>query len=289
MNNLENLFPPPPTFFAKWQAIYIEPIVGSGERISIAVLAIGANNEYKIIQAIREDLLDCLYGSNAKNMQSIIRWVIESANNELKYKLSLSEWEIPVDGVIVGELRSAADESIDGILQQAIRFSSSLSKLAPDLEREGKLHSKRNMTENWGKSISNEMLTINPNLSPFFRKSFKLSKSEAYTTFGFCNNKYVSNFGILAPERLSASLLTMKSKLFDLGALKKSKVPNKIESYEMIISISSFTGLTQPSKSINKAEEKVQMLTEVAASESIGIFKAGSAKEAAMHINQIAA
>lgn len=36
-------FPPLPEYVASWQAIYMEPVVGSGERLAVAVIAFAAD------------------------------------------------------------------------------------------------------------------------------------------------------------------------------------------------------------------------------------------------------
>lgn len=289
MNTLEELFPSEPTFYGTWQTLYLEPIIGSGERISVAVVAIGSDNQYRIIQAIRSELLECLYGKKSQNMQSIIDWLIESASNELKIHRSLSEWVAPFDGVKIGSIHPAADDSIEGVLKQAIRFTASLSTLALDAEREeGEFQPKR-YSEQWATSIFDEIKTINPNLSKCFKKRLKISESDVLTTFGFMNDKYVSNFGLLVPTRLSTSLSNVKAKLFDLEALKKSQALIKPQVYEIVVGTPSLSDPTLTDTSVKRLRETIDMVTEVAASESIKLFRAESAREAAIHINEIAA
>lgn len=289
MNTLEELFPSEPTYFGTWQTLYLEPIVGSGERISVAVVAIGNNNQYRIIQAIRTELLECLYGAQSQNMQSIIDWLIESASNELKIHRSLSEWAAPFGGVILGSMHPAADDSIEGILKQAIRFTASLSTLALDAEREEDEFQSKRYSEQWATSIFEEIKTINPHLSNCFKKRLKISESNLLTSFGFMNEKYVSNFGLLVPTRLSTSLNNVKAKLFDLEALKKSQVLIKPQIYEIIIGTPSLSDPTLTDTSVKRLRETIDMVTEVAASEDIKLFRAENAREAAIHINEIAA
>ena len=99
MNALEHLFPKAPSYKGFWHAIYLEPIVGSGERVTIAVAAIGEDKSFKVIQAIRTELLDCLYGMQAKNIQNMINWLIESANKFITESGFLNGWSPPFEGV----------------------------------------------------------------------------------------------------------------------------------------------------------------------------------------------
>ncbi|MCH8549482.1 MAG: hypothetical protein LAT80_11450 [Balneolaceae bacterium] len=289
MNSLEQMFPPEPSFAGAWQTIYLEPIVGSGERISVAVVAIGSNDKFRIVQAIRPELLECLYGAQSEKMQSMIDWLIESVSRELEANKSMSDWVAPFDGVKLGNLHPAADENIEGILKQAIRLTASLSKLALDAEREDDDYQPKQYSEQWATSILDEIKIINPHLTNSFRQRLKISESNILTSFGFFNDKYVSNFGLLIPTRLSASLNNVKAKLFDLETLRKSQHLIKPLKYEIIIGTPSLSDPTLTENSAKKLRETIEMVTQVAASESIDLFRAESAREAAMHINEVAA
>ncbi|MFC4653542.1 hypothetical protein ACFO3I_00755 [Rheinheimera marina] len=289
MNTLESLFPSNPNYAGRWHAIYLEPIVGSGEKISIGVLAIGADSQYKVIQAIRAELLDCLYGSQAENMQSMIDWVLTSAREELKQHGTICKWSPPFSGVKLSKEYQAADENIEGILKQAIRFTSSLSTLALDAEREDDEYQPRKYSEHWTKSISDELKIIAPHFGSNFNRKIKVGDANILTTYGFLTDQYVTNFGLLIPTRLSASLNTIKAKLFDLETLKRSNLLIKPEKYEIIIGTPSFNDPTLSDKSIKRLKETLGMISELSEDENIGLFQAESASQAANHIFEVAA
>jgi len=289
MNTLESLFPAQPNYRGSWQTIYLEPIIGSGEKIAIAVTAIGKDKQYKVIQAIRPELLDCLYGSQAEKMQTMVDWIVDSANNEIKANNTLSKWSPPFDGVTLGKEKIAADENIEGILRQAIRISASLCTLALDAEREEDEEQPRKYSENWTRSIADEMRLISPHFASHFNKKIKVSDTDILTSYGFLTEKYVSNFGLLVPSRLSASLNAMKAKLFDLESLKKSQLLVKPDKYEMIIGMPSFDDPTLSNKAVNRLQDTVKMVSELAHSEDISLIQTKNAKQAAEHLMQTAA
>lgn len=288
MTSVEDLFPSEPALSGSWQSIYIEPVVGSGERISIAVAAV-AGGQYKIIQSIRPELLDCLYGSKSGEIQSMISWIIESANQELCKARSLNNWTAPVSDVTLGDIHAAADENINAILKQGVRFSSSLSTLALEADREEDDTQPKPYSERWTKSIIEEMERVNPLLINNFKTRVRLSGSEILTTFGFVNEKYASNFGLLIPTRLSNSLNTLKARVFDLEAFKKSDNLIKPSCYEIIVGTPSFSDPTLTDKSVSKLKNTIDMVSEIAATEGIQLYRVETALDAARHINQSAA
>lgn len=289
MNTLETLFPSRPAYEASWQAIYIEPIVGSGEHIAVAVAAYSNDKEYRVIQAIRSELLDCLYGSQASSMQSMIDWLIESSRKEVELNGSLDKWVPPFGGVKLGASRLAADENIEGILRQAVRFSASLSTLALDAEREDDEEQPRRYAEHWTRSIVEEVRLLDPHLISGFRRQIQVSEANVMTSYGFLNERYVSNFGLLVPTRLSASLNSIKAKLFDLETLKKSNLLVKPESYEVIVGTPSFDDPTLSNKAVERLRQTIEMVEELAQAEDVEFFRAESAKEAAEHLKLKAA
>ncbi|MGI2030247.1 hypothetical protein [Endozoicomonas acroporae] len=290
MNTLENLFPPPPNYNGVWQALYLEPIVGSGEKITVAIAAVGNNSEFSVIQAIRPELLECLYGNKSVHMQNMIDWLVKSAQNKISKSGDLDKWTPPFDGVIMGSPVEAKDENIDGILKQAIRFSASLSSLSLDADREEEEPQQpKKYTERWAKSINDELKLINPSLTSFFEKRAKVYDVNIQTTYGFLNEKYVANFGVLVPVRLSSSLTTVKAKILDLEAFKKTNMLAKPEKFEIIIGIPNYKDPTLSDKSINKIKENMDLICEIAHQKEIDVFHTSRADTAAVHLNQVAA
>lgn len=289
MNTLESLFPAEPSYRGHWQAIYLEPIVGSGEQIAIAVAATGGKSDCRIIQAIRSELLDCLYGSQASNMQSMIDWAIDSARKEILLNGDLNKWKSPFGGVKVSDINEAADENIEGILRQAVRFTASLSTLALDADRDDDEEQPRRYSEQWARSIAGELKQINPHLASHFKQKIRISESNILTTYGFLTEGYVTNFGLLVPTRLSSSLSVVKAKLFDLESFKKSNLVIKPRSYEIIIGTPSLDDPTLSDKSLKLLHENIEMISELAGSEGIDLYRAENAAQAAQHINKRAA
>lgn len=289
MSPLDGLFPELPSYKGYWQTIYLEPIVGSGEKIAIASIATGDDSQFKIIQSIRTELLEYLYGSQSVNISGMINWIIDSAYKELKSNRDLSNWQVPFDGIICGKRIRAFDDNIDGILRQSIRLTSSLSTLALDADREPDDYQSRKYTEQWARSISDELKNINPSLNEFFNKKMRTSEANVLTTYGFYTDVYTSNFGLLVPTRISSSLNSLKAKLFDLESLKKSPIVLIPKKLEIIIGAPSFSDPTLSEKSIHRMQNTLNLINEVAEKENIQVFRAESARSAAERINLMAA
>lgn len=249
MNLIDIDFPELPTFKGQWYAIYLEPVIGSGERLTIANAAIGGDGQAKVIQAIRPELLDCLYGEKADNMQSLIDWVVQSAQAHLCNTHTMTDWKPPFGGVFTSNSNDALDADIDGILKQSTMLSSSLGNIAMDAKRSTEESFGKKQGDRFAKSIRGEMEQVNNRLLSGFGTKVKLSSIDISTTMGFLNDRYMANFAVMSPSNVTGSLQSIKSKMFD----------------------------------------SLKMLEECATKDNMSLFRANNAKDVALHINSLAA
>ena len=91
---------------ATWAPLFIEPVVGSGERLCIGV-AVANQNEFLVVPVAALDRLACLYGQEA----GAILFASELATKALTEHLargglaSLADWLPPLEGVFMGQPR----------------------------------------------------------------------------------------------------------------------------------------------------------------------------------------
>lgn len=277
-------FPQIPNFKGEWRAIQLEPIIGSGERITVAISVLGQNGEHKAIQAIRPELLECLYGNKSKEMMKLIQLIIESVSNQTD---NLQDWKPPFEGLTLSKAHHTSSKDIYGILRQAIQLSSSLSKLSLAAE-----HHEENISEQvkkaesrWSASIENEVITKNNNLRAFFNVSAKIGNSEIKTRFNFLTDNYASNFAVFNPHSASQSTTVIKSKLIDLERLEKAQGLFNIEKRELILGLPDFKNdVSLSDKAIKNAENYLIMYEEIALSQEIEIFKTSTPTLAAKRL-----
>lgn len=280
-----SIFPDKPIYSGKWWAISFEPIVGSGERINAIVVAQGDDGRHDVIQSIRDEVLDTLYGIKADNIKDMISWVRQSLMIHISNNLDLDSWRSPVSGFKIIKSAKALDDNLSGIFRQAIRLSASLGTLSLEAERsEEDEPAGQKQSEQWATRIFDESRLLNPSLNNFFGSRVRLSGVDVHTKFGFYNDVYASNFGLIVPSRLSASINTIKAKVYDLESLKKSSMVLKPETVDIIVGIPSFDDPTIPQKTVDKMRSHQDEMTELAQKEGINFISVHSAKQAAERI-----
>lgn len=280
-----SIFPSKPIYHGKWWAVSFEPIVGSGERINAIVVARGDDGRHDVIQSIRDDVLDALYGMKSEGIKEMLSWVRQSILNHLAHNADLNSWVSPVSGFEIIKSAKALDDNLHGIFRQAIRLSASLGTLSLEAERSDEdEQSGQRQTEQWATKIFDELCNLRPSLQNFFGTRVRLSGVDVHTKFGFYNDVYASNFGLIVPSRLSASINTIKAKVYDLESLKKSDMVLKPDTVDIIVGIPSFDDPTLPQKTIDKMRSHKDEMTELASKEGINFISVHSAKQAAERI-----
>lgn len=284
-------FPNSPKFKGEWRAIQLEPIVGSGERITVAISALGQNGEHKAIQAIRPELLECLYGKQAKNMSNMISFILQSITAQCN---NLNEWIAPFEGVVMSSAQKTISEDLNGILRQAIQLSASLSSLALAVEHNEETQPNQVKKENvrWTNTIRELVINRKPDLSTYFDAQYKVSeKSPIKSKLGFASPNYAANLGVLQPTRLSPSMQALKSKILDIEIFKHEDSlfqDNKMKK-EIIVGIPNFeTDITLSNRNINNIRDYTELLKEISRQHNLSFYPVNSHQQAASRIIEMA-
>jgi hypothetical protein len=114
--------PPLPSHEAQWRAIYMEPVMGSGERITVAVIAFDQDG-CDALKTLSPSRLRALFGKAGIGMSSMINLVVDSALRQGQSG-HLDNFKSPLSGVYLGELRNGLSESRIGVLRQAASLTS---------------------------------------------------------------------------------------------------------------------------------------------------------------------
>jgi len=270
---LSNLtFPHSPPVIAEWQPIFLEPIVNSGERIAILILIKEINGRISINKAIDEVVLKSLYAKKANQLNGLIEYLEKSIRNSLN-------WEVPFEGIYLGDWNKAADFSMDGILKQALTLTSSLSTYATPVDEA----SKKLMRDNnrWFNDVKTLVTLSRPNLVSNFDRDVIIAKNVSYK-YGFTYKSFVANlldFKNLNNQKTQTSILQMQ--LLSKNSLITDKqlilqMPNKIE----------LDAMTMQKK--ENLHEKIDIFSELLSNNNVYLTKVETAEQASEQILRIA-
>jgi hypothetical protein len=157
-------FPPLPSYEAQWAAVYMEPIVQSGERLTIGVVAFDGHDAAGQL-AISRKALDCLYGDTASGLEKMMTLALERALRFAKGGFR-GEFSSGMHGVTLGKKRVAIGDDLQDVIEQGISLTSSLSSV--HAEEDGRADHDRSM---YWMRFKKAMERVNPELVPHFGRS----------------------------------------------------------------------------------------------------------------------
>lgn len=208
--------------YASWLPLYLEPMVGSGERLCIGVVV--ADQETAHVCAVPSlERLICIYGQEASAFLLAGQLAIESVQKRVQKHgfQSLAEWKCPVEGLILGPSHLGAGENLKDVARTALMQCASLA--ARVSEEEDTVDSATRADRSMGRleALVKDSVTAKcPELAKYFCATFHVSQNARATKIGYSGTKLVANFGLLLPGRLSPLVTTAKARLWDLEQLK---------------------------------------------------------------------
>ena len=282
-------FPTLPTLEATWAPIYLEPIMHSGEKITIAVAGTACDGEWLVMPTISEAQLKCIYGQQGTSLFRIVELCMEDLSDYLRNAEMLKEWDSPLSGVTLGNTRQALGDDLSSIIQLGMRqtasFSGNLVAMEDALKQDG-VSAFGGRADNWTKSIQEKVIERAPNLTPFFNRRLQLVQNARSTRFDYVGKKYVANFGKLIPtsERLSSLQTAAKAKLWDLEQLRDTPILGEHSCFELILWRPSFEDQAYSEKQFRDLRDAMLELSEEAKKRALATVPVHSASEASDHI-----
>lgn len=205
-------FPPMPPFKAKWRAVYLEPIVGSGERLTVLIIVKTDESEIKILEALHPTAIENLYGSNSVQLKSLIDMLKKSFEKSEGENVSI------FDGIYTSAWNNAASQDLQGIFKQALFRSASLGLLASNslYGDESETEANESIDKRWTEKIRNIVIESNPDLSSAFNHTLKVGELVTVKC-GFHINSYTAKFNVCT----SQTVMRMRSSVVDLQLIER--------------------------------------------------------------------
>lgn len=263
-------FPDAPKYKAKWKPVYFEPIVDSGERITILII-IQDGSETKYFEALHNNVIENLYGNKANSFKNLVKYI--------KDQLSKNNGELNncIEGVYEGKWYHASSLDILGLVRQALIKSASLGSLAIEELFINDLNIENNtIDQNWSSKIKSEFIKEFPKYERSFNHSIKI-KNNVKIKCGFYSSEYSANFNVCTTRTTHR----MKSSLMDLNILNNNKISNN---FDLLIHLPPVDNIHITKKMRLKMNDNILILKEQCKDSNIEIVVCNDEKEGAKRI-----
>lgn len=279
-----------PAISGQWASVYLEPMIGSGERFTILVAAVTSAGEVQVKQAIRKEVIDAMYGFKSQAFINMVELIAHSLKHHLDETRDFSSWKPPVNCVTIGKPRGAASSSTTGILRQAVSLSSSLSSLlVTEVDtRDSKIVTSRS-NDRWPGQVFDAVTGINKKLEVYFNKNFTFSDGHRPAKIFYLSENAAINTGKLLPSSLNEQVKDGKAKISDLSMIKKQGDIFNRDFHQMIIYRPEDDSPAYSDKQMNTIHSAFLSLQDLADTYDVSITAVSTPEQAARIILKTAA
>ena len=215
----------PQSVRAFWAPVYLSPILGSPERLVIAVAAVD-NNGFHVEAANALRHLSCLYGRAAETL-----FAADVALDELRGALAergpsaLKSGYLVFSGVSIGEVSEGEARTLSALARTWMSALSSLYIYQPDAAYEEAPEAADDpgvAADRLPILVLEHVVSFDPTFSRFFSERIRehrqrrLSAKVAGIDIDFSGVRFVANFSTLQAGTLAYGVDRVKRKMFDL-------------------------------------------------------------------------
>ena len=210
-------FPQVPDKEIIWTPVFMEPVHGSGEKITVAI-AIDDGNGPIVSPVLSQEKLKCLLGEAGPRFEKLVDILCSDIHRHLSNNLGLSEWAPIFENASLGRLHAVRANSAEDIVRQAAMMSSAFVAMPVDSQEDDQ--DIKEITNE--RKVADLVIKKRPGLKDFFGVECAIKHGGRKLRIGFAGKRYAVNIGSLRPGSGSGILLHVaKSKIVDLATLRR--------------------------------------------------------------------
>lgn len=224
---------------AIWQPIYLEPMIGSGERICVGVAVANADG-HRVVPASGLERFECLYGKAGSDfVRKIVEATCDSLERTLKHPRAYDAfadaatwkqfWTAPLQGFSTGDPCIGAGDSLEEVARNGLSLCASLVEKAVDNSAESQPTLTRTQLQNDVREI---VVKDRPLLADYFEKERHLGDNVRHIKFGFVGQRLAANFAVLNSHSLSENIDYAVSRIWNLRNLQQKEFKDELFSFE---------------------------------------------------------
>lgn len=236
-------FPPLPAITAQWAPVYLEPLPGSGERITVGVVAYaGPDKEHHVLPTLREAAARCMYGEHASQIVGLAGLALADLESHFKNGVGLNDWNPALrSSISLGPISTGYGDSAEDVARSGAQLASSLYWSKPIRDSSAPDHDAAPDpdADEWIRQIKNATIAMRQEFGVRFLKRISLTAKAPPTRIGYYGSRLAAQFGRLVPGRgLSLSQNRAKAYLTDLQILRDNERKSDIAPrpyYELLL------------------------------------------------------
>lgn len=228
-------FPAVPSVSGYWAPVYLEPMHGSGERLTAVVACKTEDGQLGVELAVRSRVLKCMYGDHGDRVFGMARLIRDSLQEHFAIGGAFDNWLPPTRNCYMGPVRIALGDSVENILTKAAKLTASTSGVELDVAETPEIESAAPDVDQWLEQIRGVVNSRQPGLAGRFNQDVRLTQASMATRIGFLGDRIAANFDALVPgPNFSGKRSRSKARMLDLQILRDATLLPR-QSYELML------------------------------------------------------
>lgn len=281
-NEFFTLAPHAPSFRATWAPVYLEPMMGSGEKFTVIIAAYSEDGSVRVCNAIRPHVVKAMYGNKHNHFNSIIEMIIQSLESHLKQYNNFHGWISPIVAARLGEISHAQSSDMTGILRQAVQLTASLSSL-DFFSSEDENDEKYSSENTWASQLKAKVINDQPSFEQYFNKEFKVDGQARAAKIFYLSANIAINTDRLIPTNLASHLDRNKARILDLLSVKDHDIYTR-NTFEFIVYRPQDDDPTYGKPQFLRLNEAIHSLQEIGDKHSIRVVPVTTVQQAAIRL-----
>jgi hypothetical protein len=205
-------------FEGKWAPLYVEPMIGSGERLTFAIAAFGNDGSSIVSRIVRSEVLRVLYGQKAKAFSEMLA-AAEAQVAEVLEKKELTV-AFATAGFELGEFREARGRNLQDLVDQGRMMCASLAAASAEIQQASDVEEDERQTGKWAAKVQAHVVKTAADLGAYFSRTWTPRGSKIPAKFGYYDGRYAAHFGVVRRDSPTGSLYHLKARLWELDSAK---------------------------------------------------------------------
>lgn len=281
-------FPDLPTFAASWWPVFMETVPGSGERLTVGILVREAQSGQATVRAaFAPTLYNALFGAQAgKGMLAMVTSTLVDLQRQLDAGVAVPALEPAYGGFQLGGEHDGVARDASEMFDIGLRMSSGLGVSAFGAAAPRSSAASSQAFDDWADSVKAALLSeIGAEL--FHPEDFRARVKIARKTlqFGFLRDGFAANFGLLRPGSAAADCRSLKSKIFDLEALRRDRGFLPLSRADVLLGCPDHKALSVHShREVESFHASMEFLGAEAMARGVTLVRCETYRDAALHI-----
>lgn len=273
-----------PTFEATWWPVSMETVAGSGEAITVAIIARAASGQSSIRQVIDPATLNAMFGAtHQKGMHWMVSNVVVHAQKALDQGVPVEQVEFAFGGFQRLHARDCVARNLNEVFDLAISMASGFVD-SPFGRRPESSDGSGAAFQDWAAGVRDALFASNQVSLQDKEFNVRVKLHNKTVAFGLLHGAYAANFGVLRPGHASSDVRSLKVKLFDLGSLRNDPMRG-IDHFEVLMGCPPGNALAAYSRrEVDGFHQTLEFITAEARMRDVTLVRCADHADAANHI-----